>query len=301
MPTVFNEGRHPGEFLLSEGAGQISREAGTVASGSGIIAPGTVLGRLTAGGKLVPSPATGADGSQTAMAVALHGCDATGADQVLAIIARDAEVTAAVGAANYVIHSGIVPMQQSQGIEDAYLRQREWLARGGDLAAECGITLCVETLFTDDHNRHTATPARLARELAAIAHPAVMATIDISHAYLRLDYDGRRNDLIEELAALARFGKHLHIHDSFGRQDDIWMFTEGERLAFGHGDLHLPVGWGDIPWPGIMAACELPPGAVFNIELKDRYWYAAQDCVDAVKALAVTARTAELELEHAVA
>lgn len=94
MPTVFNEGRHPGEFLLSEGAGQISREAGTVASGSGIIAPGTVLGRLTAGGKLVPSPATGADGSQTAMAVALHGCDATGADQVLAIIARDAEVKA---------------------------------------------------------------------------------------------------------------------------------------------------------------------------------------------------------------
>lgn len=94
MPTVFNEGRRPGEFLLTEGNGQISREAGVVASGSGVIAPGTVLGRLTADGKLVPSPATGSDGSQTAVAVALYGCDATSADQNIAIIARDAEVKA---------------------------------------------------------------------------------------------------------------------------------------------------------------------------------------------------------------
>lgn len=94
MPTVFNEGRHTGEFLLTEGNGQISREAGVVASGSGIIASGTVLGRLTAGGKLVPSPATGADGAQTAVAVALYGCDATSADQTIAIIARNAEVKA---------------------------------------------------------------------------------------------------------------------------------------------------------------------------------------------------------------
>jgi hypothetical protein len=94
MPTVFNEGRHTGEFLLSEGNGQISREAAIVASGSGVIAPGTVLGRLTSGGKLVPSPATGSDGSQTAVAVALYGCDATSADQTIAIIARDAEVKA---------------------------------------------------------------------------------------------------------------------------------------------------------------------------------------------------------------
>jgi sugar phosphate isomerase/epimerase len=215
----------------------------------------------------------------------------------LDVLAAALDVTAAVGAANYVIHAGIVPVQQSQGIEDAYSRQREWLAKGGDLAIERGVTLCVETLFTDDGTRHTATPARLAHELAMICHPAVMATIDISHAYLRLDFEGRRDSLVQEIAALAPFGKHLHIHDSFGRQDDIWMFTEGERLAFGHGDLHLPVGWGDIPWSGIMAACVFPQGAVFNIELKDRYWYAAQECVDAVTALTASARLAEPDLE----
>jgi sugar phosphate isomerase/epimerase len=121
-----------------------------------------------------------------------------------------------------------------------------------------------------------------------------MATIDFSHAYIKLDFDGRRADYIDEIATLAPFAKHLHIHDSFGRQDDIWMFTEGERLAFGHGDLHLPVGWGDIPWAQLIEICEFPQGVVFNIELKERYWYAAQECVDAVKKLAKGARVSRI-------
>jgi hypothetical protein len=94
MSTVFTEGRHPGEFLLIEGNGQISREAAVIVSGSGVIAPGTVLGKISASGKYQPSPATGTDGSETAVAVALYGCDATSADQKIAIIARSAEVKA---------------------------------------------------------------------------------------------------------------------------------------------------------------------------------------------------------------
>lgn len=208
------------------------------------------------------------------------------------VLEASLDVAAAVGAGNYVLHAGVTPTEQAQGIECAYDRQREWLFRAGALAAARGLTICVETLFTDDARTHTPTPARLARELAAIGHPAVRATIDFSHSYLRLDVEGRRVDYIAEVAALAPFAQHLHIHDSFGRQDDIWMFTEGERLAFGHGDLHLPVGWGDIPWAELMDVCRFPQGAVFNIELKPRYWYAAHECVAATKALAARALTA---------
>ena len=92
MPTVFTEGRHPGEALLSEGNGQISREAVVIASGSGVIAPGSVLGQITASGKYLVSAIGAADGSQTASAVSLYGCDATSADQTIAAIVRDAEV-----------------------------------------------------------------------------------------------------------------------------------------------------------------------------------------------------------------
>jgi sugar phosphate isomerase/epimerase len=208
------------------------------------------------------------------------------------VLQASLEVAAEVGAEHYVMHSGLTPVQQGPGIEAAYLRQREWLAKAGEAARQNGIVLCVETLFAGfDGRGHASSPKRLAAELAAIAHPNVMATIDFSHAYLKLDYDGRRDDFVEEIKALAPWGRHLHMHDSFGRQDDIWMFTEGERLAYGHGDLHLPVGWGDIPWETLIAECTFPEGVLFNIELKERYWYAAQETVDATKSLAERAKT----------
>ena len=128
-------------------------------------------------------------------------------------------------------------------------------------------------------------------ELAAVDHPNVAATLDFSHAYINLSFFG--GDLVAECAALAPFARHLHVHDSLGRQDDIWMFTEGEKIAYGHGDLHLPVGWGDIPWKALMAACTFPHGVVFNIELNRRHWHVAADCVAQTRLLAAEARTAQ--------
>ena len=90
--TVLIEGRHPGEFLMSEANGQRSRENITIASGAGIIAPGTVLGRITASGKCLASATGASDGSQTAIAIALYGCDATASDVAISAITRDAEV-----------------------------------------------------------------------------------------------------------------------------------------------------------------------------------------------------------------
>lgn len=207
------------------------------------------------------------------------------------VLQASMEVAAEIGAENYVLHSGLSPARQASAVEDAFRRQREWLARAGDVARGHGLVLCVETMFGGFRGEeHATSPSRLAAELAAIGHEHVMATIDFSHSYLKLDYDGRREDLVAEIARLAPFARHLHVHDSFGLQDDIWMYTEGERLAFGHGDLHLPVGWGDIPWERLMSECVFPAGVLFNIELNQRYWYAAQECVDATRTMAETAR-----------
>lgn len=207
------------------------------------------------------------------------------------VLRASLDVTAEIGAVHYVIHSGLIPVQQADGIEAAYARQREWLSKAGDLCRERGIVLCVENLFAGYQGRvHTASCARLAQELELIGHDHVMATLDFGHAYLREGFAG--GDLLAEAAALAPYARHLHLHDNFGRQDDIWMFTDGERVAYGHGDLHMPVGWGDIPWASLMERCSFPPGVVFNIELKPRYWHAAQECVGATKALAAKAKVA---------
>ena len=94
--TVLIEGRHPGEFLMTEANGQRSRENITIASGAGIITPGTVLGRITASGKYLASAVGATDGSQTAVAIALYGCDATSGDADISAITRDAEVNASI-------------------------------------------------------------------------------------------------------------------------------------------------------------------------------------------------------------
>jgi sugar phosphate isomerase/epimerase len=206
------------------------------------------------------------------------------------VLQASLEIAAELGAVHYVVHSGLIGVTQNDGIEEAYARQREWLARAGDVARQNNVMLCVENLFGGYEGKvHTATPARLARELAAVGHSHVMATLDFSHAYLNLSFTG--GDLVNECAALAPLAKHLHVHDSFGRQDDIWMFTLGERIAYGHGDLHLPVGWGDIPWEALMEACVFPQGVLFNIELNERHWHVGQACVDATRALSRKART----------
>lgn len=95
--TVFTEGRHATEGLLSEALSNYSRDNIVIASGSGVIAPGTVLGKFTSGanaGKYSPAPNAAADpdvGNQVAKAIALYGCDATSADASISAITRIAQ------------------------------------------------------------------------------------------------------------------------------------------------------------------------------------------------------------------
>lgn len=200
------------------------------------------------------------------------------------------DIAAEVGAVHYVVHSGVMPTAPAEIVEGAYARQRDWLAKAGDVARDRDLLICVETMFGGHHGKmHASTPSRLAREIAAIGHPAIWATLDFSHSFLRLGYFG--GDYVAETAALAPYAKHLHIHDSFGRADAIETWSPSEKLAFGHGDLHLPVGWGAIPWEALLQACTFPSGVVFNIELNPRYWYAVEECLAATKALAGIART----------
>lgn len=200
------------------------------------------------------------------------------------VLKASMEAAAELGAVHYVVHAGMTPLVQAAGLEAAYERQREWLTRGGDLAKALGLMLCVENIFGDYHGKiHTPTPKRLAQELALINHSHVWATLDVGHAFIETDFYGL--DLVTECAALAPYALHIHMHDNFGRQDDIVMYTESERLAFGHGDLHLPMGLGGIDWDALFNACIFPDRAIFNIELARRYWHWRQDCVEAMKAL----------------
>jgi Bacteriophage lambda head decoration protein D len=65
------ESMHAGQFLLSEGAGNISREAINVAAGAAL-EPGQILGLVTLTGEFAPYQPTAEDGTENAIAI-LYG------------------------------------------------------------------------------------------------------------------------------------------------------------------------------------------------------------------------------------
>ncbi|QRG08273.1 TIM barrel protein [Xanthobacter dioxanivorans] len=199
-----------------------------------------------------------------------------------AVLEASIAISGALGASSLVIHSGCV--RGEDDVELAYVRQREALGRAGDKAAAADVTLCVENIFRFEPMRETALPSRLAAELDALDHPSVRATLDVSHAFLRATE--ARVDFMGEIAALAPYARHVHVHDSFGRPLESWAIDDAERAALGEGDLHLPLGWGSIDWEEVARRCRFAPGAVVNLELHRRYWSELPGQIPLLRALA---------------
>jgi hypothetical protein len=93
MALTLNSPVYVADWLKYESPSYHSRDTATIASGSGVLVSGTVLAKVTATGKYVPAAATGADGSQTAVACLITPVDATSADVKAVILTRHADVS----------------------------------------------------------------------------------------------------------------------------------------------------------------------------------------------------------------
>ena len=72
--TILTQGIENLEFLISEANGKLSREMATVTVAGGVPLPsGTVLGRVTATGKLIKYLDGASDGSQAAVGILGYG------------------------------------------------------------------------------------------------------------------------------------------------------------------------------------------------------------------------------------
>ncbi|WP_108459188.1 head decoration protein [Devosia naphthalenivorans] len=80
------------DVVKDEGKNRFSRDDDTLASGSGVVQCGTVLGMVTASGKFKPLAPAAEDGTQTAAAIILETADATSADQTVVNLKRRAQV-----------------------------------------------------------------------------------------------------------------------------------------------------------------------------------------------------------------
>jgi len=202
---------------------------------------------------------------------------ATDLEHYEAAVAAALQVAGAVGASVLVHHPGIVPMAPAEVLDRQHAQERDALKRLGDVAAHHGVKIAVETLPLFEPASYTARPSRLAAEIEAVDHDHVTGTLDFSHVYLHCRYLGL--DLLRELEAFAAVTGHLHVHDSFGRVSLQKSYSRTEALAFGLGDLHLPLGWGDFPWQQMLPKLTFRPGTVWNFELPPPYFDEAAACM----------------------
>lgn len=187
-------------------------------------------------------------------------------------------VCRAVNARVLVYHSGLQALDLARyGVRRTLLSEEE-LADGAQheiqalqelapLAAEAGVIIGMENgdshlwehgLMADHglprqalsrHHARLHIPP-IVQQLAAIDHPNIGLTLDIAHLHIAAHDMGF--DYLIAVEQAAPWVKHLHANDNFGRLDQGFDH-ETDRWAYGEADVHLPPGWGSIPYHQVFA------------------------------------------------
>ncbi len=175
-----------------------------------------------------------------------------------------------IGARILVQHGGCLRADQLVERAEADSREREALYELAEFCKPYGVRIAFENIFTTELGQYRQTPTQIAETVKAVGHPNLVALIDFSHAYIESTYRGL--NFREELRAMAPVAGHLHVHDSFGRPQAFYKphFLQ-ENTALGIGDLHMPLGWGDIDWEDILSELTFLPETVMMMEIGRRY------------------------------
>lgn len=207
------------------------------------------------------------------------------------------EICDRIDARILVQHGGCLRAEQIFDRAAADQREREALLELAEFAKPYGVRIALENIFTTEPGQYRQTPAEVAETVRAVNHANVVALIDFSHAYIESTYRGL--NFREQIAAMAPVAGHLHLHDSFGRPQGFYKgYHLQENTAMGIGDLHMPLGWGDIDWEGIFGELDFLPGTVAMMEIGARYRAEQPESLErARKLMALNDRQASIAAE----
>lgn len=164
-------------------------------------------------------------------------------------------------------------------------RQFEELLLEAAEAAET-VTLAVENI--------EIAPSRHVVDLVSrLDHPRIGMTWDIGHDVVAAD--GFGYDPEESARVCAPYVVHVHAQDNFGRFErlrvhDRAAYSRAGELhwsALGRGDLHLPIGWGIIPFERLLEPLrERGYQGVVVSEVRERFleWH-RQEAIDGLRGL----------------
>ncbi|MEQ9126614.1 MAG: TIM barrel protein [Alphaproteobacteria bacterium] len=201
------------------------------------------------------------------------------------------ELAAMLAAPVVVFHAGRChPTAWAREAEALLAFEREALSRLGDAAAARGVKAAIENIspnpavIAGGETSYSLEPAALARQLAEIAHPSVAGCLDLSHALQGATLTG--TDYLAGVRAMGPWTDHIHVSDVTGASAPAFVEDAGDRIFFGVGDMHAPIGWGGIDFENVAAEFRPRPRSTVILELAGPARFALGESLEKVRALA---------------
>ncbi|AYO30088.1 sugar phosphate isomerase/epimerase [Biomaibacter acetigenes] len=145
-----------------------------------------------------------------------------------------------------------------------------------EYAVKCGVLIAVENHFLGNPATYSYGnyPDTLVDMIKSVGFKNVGICYDFGHGYISSKKYGF--EFVKAVEMVEPYIIHIHIHDNFGKMDA--REKNIERIFTGKGDLHLPVGWGDIPYDEIFEIVARRYEGVLMLELQPRF----KDCIEDV-------------------
>lgn len=186
------------------------------------------------------------------------------------------EFTKEIGGSIYVTHFS--KKSTEQRVETAY---RDSIAKMADYAYALGVMICVENIEIE-------LAETVVELIQSVNHESVQMTYDFGHSFLASTHFGY--DFLDSVKMAKPYIKHMHIHDNYGLYDPDRLRDNQKalrhRLTIGRGDLHLPLGWGQIPYNEVFKVLKDTYTGIYMLEydvgLIER---CIEDTVDLLKTL----------------
>ncbi len=213
------------------------------------------------------------------------------------VLAATIDLCAALGGSLVVLHPGRVRVASTPDMDRLLALERTAVLAVAGRAGDQGVKIGLENInpdtaiITGQLTCYALDPRRLAAQIAEIGHPAVCGVIDVGHGYLSSRFVGF--DLAEALAPLAPLTNHLHLQDGFGQPVTVVGANKPEQVAYGQGDMHLPLGWGDLDLSGLLAGLPVMPDTRMVIELAPRYMRHIGDSIAKARDIAAAMNAAD--------
>jgi sugar phosphate isomerase/epimerase len=142
-------------------------------------------------------------------------------------------------------------------------REREVLIELAPEITDWGGEFAIETWMPYHEYSYAVWPEQLSQQVESIDHPSIGVCLDTGHLFLAAYWYGF--DFLSAVERLAPLVNHLHLQDLFA------VYDSSGSGPLGRGDLHLPLGWGEIPFDQLFGSLAFPREPVFMVEISPKF------------------------------